>query len=236
MLAFANHNGILLYQMDVKSAFLNGEIKEEVYVMQPPGFEDPKNPDMVYRLHKALYGLKQAPRAWYETLKDFLLKKGFKPGTTDPTLFTRSYNGDLFVCQIYVDDIIFGCTNPEISEEFAKMMSKKYEMSMMGELKFFLGLQIRQQKNGTFISQEKYLKDCLKKFGLTDCKTIKTPMPTSGFLDADEKGKPFDQKKYRSMIGSLLYLCASRPDIMLSVCVCARFQANPKESHHIDVK
>ena len=109
-------------------------------------------------------------------------------------------------------------------------------MSMMGELKFFLGLQIRQQKNGTFISQEKYLKDCLKKFGLTDCKTIKTPMPTSGFLDADEKGKPFDQKIYRSMIGSLLYLCASRPDIMLSVCMCARFQANPKESHHIAVK
>ena len=109
-------------------------------------------------------------------------------------------------------------------------------MSMMGELKFFLGLQIRQQKNGTFISQEIYLKDFLKKFGLTDCKTIKTPMPTNGFLDADEKGKPFDQKKYRSMIGSLLYLCASRPDIMLSVCICVRFQANPKESHHTAVK
>jgi hypothetical protein len=115
-------------------------------------------------------------------------------------------------------------------------MSKKYEMSMMGELKFFLGLQIRQQKNGTFISQEKYLKDCLKKFDLIKCKTVKTPMPTSGFLDADEKGKPFDQKKYRSMIGSLLYLCASRPDIMLAVCICARFQANPKESHHVAVK
>ena len=113
---------------------------------------------MVYKLHKALYGLKQAPHPWYETLQDFLLKKGFTPGTTNPTLFTRSYNIDLFVCQIYVDDIIFGCTNPDISEEFAKMMSKKYEMSMMGELKFFLGLQIRQQKNGTFISQEKYIK------------------------------------------------------------------------------
>ena len=138
--------------MDVKSAFLNGEIEEEVYIMQPPGFEDPKNPDMVYRLHKALYGLKQAPRAWYDTLRDFLLKKGFKPGTTNPTLFTRAYNGDLFVCQIYADDIIFGCTNQAYSEEFAEMMSKKYQMSMMGELNFFLGLQIRQQKNGTFIS------------------------------------------------------------------------------------
>src|SRR3954468_20512582 len=106
MLAFANHNNILLYQMDVKSAFLNGEIEEEVYVMQPPGFEDKDNPEMVYKLHKALYGLKQAPRAWYETLKDLLLKKGFKPGTTDPNIFTRSYNNDLFVCQIYVDDIM----------------------------------------------------------------------------------------------------------------------------------
>src|SRR4051812_48504761 len=116
------------------------------------------------------------------------------------------------------------------------MMSKKYEMSMMGELKFFLVLQIRQQKNGTFISQEKYLKDCLMKFGLTDCKTIKTPMRTNGFLDADEKGKPFDQKKYLSMIGSFLYLCASRPDIMLSVGICAWFQAAPKESHFVAVK
>ena len=132
------------------------------------------------------------------------------------------------MCQIYVDDIIFGCTNPDISEEFAKMNSKKYEMSMMGELKFFLGLQICQWKNGTFISQEKYLKDFLKKFGLTYCKTIKTQMPTNYFLEADEKGKPFDQKKYWSIIGSLLYMCASRPDIMLSVCICSHFQANPK--------
>src|SRR3954468_2857853 len=103
---------------------------------------------MVYRLDKVLYGLKQVPRAWYETLKDFLLKKGFKPGTTDPTLFARAYNNDLFVCQIYVNDIILGCTNPSISEEFARMMSKKYEMSMMGELKFFLGLQIFNRRMG----------------------------------------------------------------------------------------
>ena len=134
--------------MDVKSAFLNGEIEEEVYVMQPPGFEDPKNPDMVYRLHKELYGLKQAPHAWYGTLKDFLLKKGFKSVTTYPTLFTRAYNGDLFVCQIYVDDTIFGCTNHDISEEFARMMSKKYQMSMLGELKFFLGLKSVNRRMG----------------------------------------------------------------------------------------
>ena len=236
LLAYANHHDIILYQMDVKSAFLNGKLEEEVYVAQPPGFEDPKHPDKVFRLNKALYGLKQAPRAWYDTLKEFLMKKGFKPGSLDPTLFTKSYDGELFVCQIYVDDIIFGCTDQRYSDEFAYMMSEEYQMSMMGELKFFLGLQIRQQRNGIFISQEKYLKDVLRKFGMQDCKGVKIPMPTNGHLCTDENGIDFDQKVYRSMIGSLLYLCASRPDIMLSVCMCARFQATPKESHHKAVK
>ena len=122
LLAYANHHNILLYQMDVKSAFLNGKIEEEVYVAQPPGFEDTKHPDMVYKLNKALYGLKQAPRAWYDTLKDFLKSKGFKSGSLDPTLFTKTYDGELFVCQINVDDIIFGCTNKKYSDEFGHMM------------------------------------------------------------------------------------------------------------------
>ena len=236
LLAYANHHDIILYQMDVKSAFLNGKLEEEVYVAQPPGFEDPKHPDKVFRLNKALYDLKQAPRAWDDTLKDYLMKKGFKPGSLDPTLFTKSYDGELFVCQIYVDDIIFGSTDQRYSDEFAYMMSEEYQMSMMGELKFFLGLQIRQQRNGIFISQEKYLKDVLRKFGMQDCKGVKIPMPTNGHLCTDENGIDFDHKVYRSMIGSLLYLCASRPDIMLSVCMCARFQAAPKESHHKAVK
>ena len=152
LLAYANHHDIILYQMDVKCAFLNGKLEEEVYVAQPPGFEDPKHPDKVFRLNKALYGLKQAPRAWYDTLKEFLMKKGFKPGSLDPTLFTKTYDDELFVCQIYVDDIIFGCTDQRYSDEFAYMMSEEYQMSMMGELKIFLGLQIRQQRNGIFIS------------------------------------------------------------------------------------
>jgi len=122
LLAYANHHNILLYQMDVKSAFLNGKIEEEVYVAQPPGFENPKHPDMVYKLNKALYGLKQAPRAWYDTLKYFLKSKGFKPGSLDLTLFTKTYDGELFVCQIYVDDIIFGYTDKRYSDEFGHMM------------------------------------------------------------------------------------------------------------------
>jgi hypothetical protein len=134
--------------MDVKSAFLNGKIRELVYVEQPPNFEDPKRPNHVYKLSKALYGLKQAPCAWYERLRDFLLSKDFKIEKVDTTLFTKRIGKDLFVCQIYVDDIIFRSTNELFCDEFGKMMPNEFEMSMIGELSFFLGLQIKQLKDG----------------------------------------------------------------------------------------
>jgi hypothetical protein len=236
LLAYATYHGFKLYQMDVKSAFLNGPIKEEVYVEQPPGFEDSEYPNHVYKLSKALYGLKQAQRTWYECLRDFLIANGFKVGKADPTLFTKTIAKDLFVCQIYVDDIIFGSTNKSTCEEFSRIMIQKFEMSMMGELKYFLRFQVKQLQEGTFISQTKYIQDILTKFGMKDVKPIKTPMGTNGHLDLDTRGKSVDQKVYRSMIGSLLYLCASRPDIMLSVCMCARFQADPKEVHLRAVK
>jgi hypothetical protein len=223
LLAYAAHHDFKLYQMDVKSAFLNGPLSELIYVEQPPGFEDPQFPDYVYKLHKALYRLKQAPRAWDECLKEFLLKNGFEMGKADSTLFIQKVDKDLFICQIYVDDIIFGSTNKKFCEEFSRIMTKRFEMSMMGELKFFLGFQIKQLKNGTFFCQTKYTSDMLKKFVMANAKPIKTPMAVNGHLDLNEDGKPVDQKVYRSMIGSLLYLCASRPDIMLSVCMCARF-------------
>ena len=140
------------------------------------------------------------------------------------------------MCQIYVDDIIFGSTNERFCEDFSRIMTKRFEMSMIGELKFFLGLQIKQLKNGTFLCQTKYLKDLLKKFDMENAKPIKTLMPANGHLGLNEEGKVVDQKVCRSMIGSLLYLCASRPDIMLSVCMCARFQTAPKECHLMAVK
>ncbi|WVZ93354.1 hypothetical protein U9M48_039341, partial [Paspalum notatum var. saurae] len=236
LLAYATYHDMKLYQMDVKSAFLNGYINELVYVEQPPDFEDPSNPNHVYRLSKALYGLKQAPRAWYERLRDFLIEKGFTIGRVDTTLFTKKTDNDLFVCQVYVDDIIFGSTNEEYCKEFGNMMAKEFEVSMIGELTFFLGFQIKQLKEGTFIYQEKYTRDLLKRFKMEDCKSIETPMATNVKLEANESGIKVDQTLYRSMIGSLLYLCASRPDIMFSVCLCARFQADPKESHLTTVK
>jgi hypothetical protein len=143
LLAYATYHGFKLYQMDVKSAFLNGPIKEEVYVEQPPDFEDSEYPTHVYKLSKALYGLKQAPRAWYECLRDFLITNGFKVGKANPTLFTKTIAKDLFVCQIYVDDIIFGSTNKSSCEEFSRIMIQEFGMSMMGELKYFLGFQIK---------------------------------------------------------------------------------------------
>ncbi|GJZ70847.1 retrovirus-related pol polyprotein from transposon TNT 1-94 [Tanacetum coccineum] len=146
--AYAAHKSFLVYQMDVKTTFLYGPLKEEVYVNKPDGFVDPYHPDQVYRLKKALYGLKQAPRAWYDELSNFLVSKGFSKGSIDPTLFITKHGEDILLVQIYVDDIIFGSTNPKLSKRFEKLMHIKFEMSMMGELKLFLGIQIHQSPRG----------------------------------------------------------------------------------------
>nr|GEZ66239.1 hypothetical protein [Tanacetum cinerariifolium] len=195
--------------MDVKTAFLYGPLKEEVYVNQPDGFVDPYHPDKVYRLKKALYGLKQAPRAWYDELSKFLLSKGFSKGSIDPTLFITKHGGDILLVQIYADDIIFGSTNLNLSKRFEKLMHNKFEMSMMGEMKFFLGIQIHQSPRGIFINQAKYAQEILKKH---------------------------DQTKYRSKVGALMYLTATRLDIMHTACYCARYQAQPTEKHLTAVK
>ncbi|WVZ84103.1 LOW QUALITY PROTEIN: hypothetical protein U9M48_031166 [Paspalum notatum var. saurae] len=233
LLAYATYHDMKLYQMDVKSAYLNGYINELVYVKQPPGLETPTIQIICIGCPKPSM---QAPRAWYERPRDFPIEKRFKIGRVDTTLFTKKTDNDLFVGQVSVDDIIFGSTNEEYCKEFGKMIAKEFEMSMIGELAFFLGFQIKQLKEGTFIYQEKYTRDLLKRFKMNDCKPIDTPMSTNTKLDIDESGIKVDQTLYRSMIGSLLYLCASRPDIMFSVCLCARFQADPKESHLSVVK
>ena len=231
MLAFAASKGFKLFQMDVKSAFLNSYIEEEVYVRQPPSFENPKFPNHVFKLHKALYGLKQAPRARYERLKNFLLKKGFKMGSVDKTLFLLKQGNDTLLVQIYVDDIIFGGSSHALVAKFVDHMSREFEMSMMGELTFFLGLQIKQTQEGTFVHQGKYTKDVLKKFDMGEAKPLSTPMSTTMALDTNEDSEPVDQKEYRSMIGLLLYLTATRPDIHFAVCLCTHFQASPRTSH-----
>ncbi|GKA13723.1 putative ribonuclease H-like domain-containing protein, partial [Tanacetum coccineum] len=189
-LAFASYMGFIVYQMDVKSAFLYGKIDEEVYVSQPPGFQDPKSPQKVYKVVKALYGLHQAPRAWYATLSTFLLKNGYRRGTIDKTLFLKKDKHDIILVQVYVDDI----------------------------------------------NLDKYVAEILKKFDFASVKTASTPIETQKPLVKDEEASDVDVHLYRSMIGSLMYVTASRPDIMFAVCACSRFQVTPKTSHLSAVK
>nr|GEU41073.1 retrovirus-related Pol polyprotein from transposon TNT 1-94 [Tanacetum cinerariifolium] len=236
LLAYSCALDFKLYQMELKNAFLNDFINEEVYVAQSSRFIDFAKPNYVYRLKKALYGLKQAPKCWYDRLKAFLIKHDYSMGMVDNTLFTKKKDSNLIIVQIFVDDIIFGSTCQEMCDDFAKIMHDEFEMSMMGELNFFLGLQIKQLYDGIFFNQSKYIKKMLKKFGLEDSKPMKTPMSMKTKLTRDEEGESVDNTKYRGMIGSLLNLTESRPDIMFSVCLCARFQEDPKISHLEAVK
>ncbi|GKB42988.1 retrovirus-related pol polyprotein from transposon TNT 1-94 [Tanacetum coccineum] len=201
--AYSAHKNFPIYQMDVNMAFLNGPLKEEVFISQPNGFVDPDFPNHVDRLKKIMCGLKQAPRAWYDNLSSFLLEDHFTKGIVDPTLFTRRHGDDILLVQIYVDDIIFGSTNQVFSNRFAMLMKDNFKMSMMGEMKFFLGLRVHQSPLGIFINQSQYIMKLLKKHEMEKCDAIMTPMATAR-IDADLKGTSTDQTKYRSMIGGLI--------------------------------
>ncbi|GJU21527.1 retrovirus-related pol polyprotein from transposon TNT 1-94 [Tanacetum coccineum] len=207
-IANAASKNMTIYQMDVKTPFLNGELKEEVYVSQLEGFVDPDHPTHVYRLKQALYYLKQAPRAWYDTLSRFLLDNKFSK-----------------------DDIIFASTDPKACDIFSNEMSSKFPMSMMGQMSFFLGLQVSQSPRGIFINQSKFALEILKKFGMDSCDPVDTPMVDRLNLDEDPLGISVDQTRFRSMVGSLMYLTASRPDLVFAVCMCARYQASPTKKH-----
>jgi hypothetical protein len=236
LLAFTAFKGFKLYQMDMKSVFLNGVIQEEVYVRQPPGFESPKYPYRVYKLSKALYGLKQAPRAWYARLKIFLLEHGYVMGSVDKTLFTLNHDTDFLLVQIYVDDIIFGGSSHTLVSRFQEIIKCEFLMFMIGELTFFLCIQVKQMKQGTFVHQAKYMKDLIKKFNMMEFKSVSTPISSVASLGPDEDGETVDQREYRSMIGSLLYLTATRSDIQFTVGLCACFQASPRSSHRTAVQ
>nr|GEW90008.1 retrovirus-related Pol polyprotein from transposon TNT 1-94 [Tanacetum cinerariifolium] len=212
-LAYAAHKNMVVYQMDVKTAFLNGNLREEVYVIQLEGFVDPDNPNHVYKLKKALYGLKQAPRALYDMLTSFLISQDFSKGSVDSTLFIRRNGNALLLVQIYVDDIIFAASTPEQCDLFAKIMCLKFKMSMMGKISFLLGLQISQSPRGIFINLSKYALESLKKYDFESCDPVDTPIVEKSKLHQDKEGKAVDPSHYHCMIGTLLYLTASRPDL-----------------------
>nr|GEX88509.1 putative ribonuclease H-like domain-containing protein [Tanacetum cinerariifolium] len=199
-LAYASFKEFVVYQMDVKSAFLYGKIEEEVYLCQPLGFEDPNFPDRVYKVKKALYKLHQAPKAWYETLSTYLFDNGFQKRKIDKTLFIKRHKVDIILVQVYVDDIIFGSTRKELFNAFERLMHAIFQMSCMGELTFFLGLQVKQKNDGIFISQDKYVTKILKKFRFTEVKNVCTPMETQKHLLKDEDGKEVDVHMYRYQV------------------------------------
>jgi hypothetical protein len=235
-LSYACHKRFKVYQMDVKSCFLNGDLNEEVYMEQPEGFKLSSNPDLVCKLKKALYGLKQSPHTWYHRLDTYLKDKGFKRGIVDNNLYIKIEDNDLLIVLIYVDDTIFGCNKDSLVHWFSSAMEFEFEMSMIGEMSFFLGLQITQRSEGMFISQEKYLREMLKRFQMEDSKPVGTPMVTGCKLSKDDDSPDVDQSSYRSMIGSLLYITSYSPDIMHVVGMVGRYQSSPKQSHLLAVK
>ncbi|GKA29234.1 retrovirus-related pol polyprotein from transposon TNT 1-94, partial [Tanacetum coccineum] len=212
-------------------AFLNGIMREEVYVSQPDGFVDQDNLNHVYKLKKALNVLKQAPRTWYDLLSKLLLSQEFSEGTLDVPLFIKRQGKDILLVQIYVDDIIFASTTPELCDQFSKIMCSKFKMSIMGKISFFLGLQISQSPRGIFLNQSKYALESLKKYGMESSDPLDTPMVEKSKQDEDPQGKAVDPTHYHGMVGTLMYLTVSRPDLTFTVCMCARYQAKPTKKH-----
>jgi hypothetical protein len=232
IIAVAAQKGWNLYQLDVKSAFLNGELKEEVYVQQPQGFETPGQEEKVYKLKKALYGLKQAPRAWYSEIDGYFVQQGFIKSQSEPTLYVkRQGKNDILLVALYVDDLVYTSNNEKLIENFKIEMMKKYEMSDLGLLHHFLGIEVYQEKSGIFICQRRYAENILKKFSMYGCKTVDIPLVVNEKLKKEDGGKLVDESLYRSLVGSLFYLTATRPDLMFAAGLLSRFMSKPSHLH-----
>jgi hypothetical protein len=230
VLAIAAQNKWPVYQMDVKSAFLNGFLDKEVYVDQPPGYEVKDQEQKVYKLKKALYGLKQAPRAWYSRIDSYLIANGFSRSENEPTLYVKTDPpGNILLVCIYVDDMIY--TGNLMLQEFKTVMQKEFEMTDMGLMRYFLGLEVDQSDQGIFICQHKYAADILKRFRMDKCKAAETPIAAGTRLSKQDTGPAVDSTLYKQMVGSFMYLTTTRPDLMYAVSLISRFMESPKDSH-----
>ena len=231
LIALAAQNQWQIYHLDVKSAFLNGKLDEDIYVEQPAGFVIEGADNKVYKLKKALYCLKQAPRAWYSCIDSHLHKLGFKRSKSEFTLYVRKRLENVIIVSIYVDDIlIIGNVEQEIAE-FKEEMQHDFEMSDLGIMSYFLGIEIEQLSNGIFLSQRKYISSILRKFGMENSKAVATPMAANLKLSKSDGTQEVDEKYFRGIIGSLLYLSTTRPDIMLATSILSRFMSKPSEIH-----
>eukprot|EP00253_Pinus_taeda_P029438 PITA_29438 len=217
--------------MDVKSAFLNGVLMEEVYIEQPLGYEKKGQEHKVCRLNKALYGLKQATRAWYSRIDSYILENGFDKCEGEPTVYIKEKYGKILIFVLYVDDVIFTDNDDYLIENFKSVMKEEFEMTDMGLLRYFLGIEVEQNENGIFISQAKYVNEVLERFNMQDNKAAITPTVMGLKLSKDDISKDFDPSLYKSIVGSLMYLTATRPDIMHAVSLISRFIERPKEAH-----
>ena len=231
VLALAAQYKWLVYQFDVKSAFLNGELKEDVYVHQPQGYEEARNEHKVYKLKKALYGLKQAPRAWYSRIDTYFLKKGFNRSENEHTLYIKSNGNDIIIVCLYVDDLIYTSSSDLLVEEFRQAMMTEFEMTDLGLLHYFLGIEVTQMNDGIFISQEKYVSNLLDKWKMGNCKPMSTPMNTNEKFYVEDGVEKVDAQSYRSLVGSPLYLTTIRPNIMHAVGLISRFMQSPSKMH-----
>eukprot|EP00253_Pinus_taeda_P028785 PITA_28785 len=231
VLSITAQNKWKVYQMDVKSTFLNGVLMEEVYIEQLLGYEKKGQEHKVCRLKKALYGLKQAPRAWYSRIDSYLLENGFDKCEGEPTVFIKEKDGKLLIVVLYVDDVIFTGNDVYLIENFKTVMKEEFEMTDMGLLRYFLGIEVDQNENGIFISQEKYKNEVLGKFNMQECKAAITPTVMGLKLSKEDGNKDFDPSLYKSIVGSLMYLTATRPHIMFVVSLISRFMERPKEAH-----
>ncbi|CAL9017140.1 unnamed protein product [Prunus brigantina] len=231
LIALAAQRGWKLFQLDVKSAFLNGVLDEEVYVDQPLGFVIKNKEDGVYRLKKALYGLKQAPRAWYDEINSYFTTAGFQRSPSEATLYVKTEESGILIVSLYVDDIIYTKSSRELMMEFKIEMMRQYEMTNLGLLHHFLGLGVIQAESYIFLHQKKYAKTLLDKFGFKDCKAVATPLAMNEKLSKEDGSEQADEGVYRQIVGSLLYLTATRPDIMFAASLLARFMHGPTRKH-----
>jgi hypothetical protein len=231
VIAVAASRGWLLHQMDVKNAFLHGELQEEVYLDQPPGYEDMSHPNYVCRLRKALYGLKQAPKAWHDKIAESLVTIGFRMSDADHSLYVHKSDEGIVVIIIYVDDLIVGGDNEKEVEHVKCLLKQKFDMKDLGELKFFLGIEVIRMAKGIWLSQRQYALDMLSKYGMGGCKPISIPLNQNGKLSVDAGEVLEDATMYRKIVGSLIYMTITRPDLNYTVGLESQFMQVPRKPH-----
>nr|GEX61724.1 copia-type polyprotein [Tanacetum cinerariifolium] len=221
-----------VFQLDVKSAFLQGNLEETVFVQQPVGFEVKGAEEKVYKLNKALYGLKQAPRAWYSRIESYFIKEGFKRCSSEHTLFTKeNEGGTLLIVSLYVDDLIYTGNNKRACEEFKSSMMTEFDMSDLGKMRHFLGMEVLQNNKGIFICQRRYAKEVLERFGMENSNPVGNPIVPGTRISGDKEGRKVDPTRFKQLVGSLMYLTATRPDITYGVSLISRYMESPTEMH-----